>query len=302
MCFCRLGKFQIDKVTETTYLPWGAESLLPGVTDDMLDEGRRILPAGFIHPEDPVLFMSFHSYVVRTPRRTILVDTCVGNCKERASLPSWNMLRTPYLDELAKVGLTPADIDIVLCTHLHADHVGWNTRLLDGRWVPTFPNARYVFGRKDFEHWQKLHDAKPELPVTRGAFVDSVLPVIDAGQAILVESDHIVEQELDDGIWLEPSEGHSPGHVSVHLRSDQEHAVMSGDVIHHPLQIYHPHLPNGSDFNREQGIKARRALLEQLADTPSLLLTAHFPVPTLGHVVSQGDAFAFRFGEAGQAA
>jgi glyoxylase-like metal-dependent hydrolase (beta-lactamase superfamily II) len=295
MSFHRLGTVDIHKITEIPHLPWGAEALMPGITQAILAEGRRQLPPGFIHPEDDVVYMSFHSYVLRTRHHNILVDTCVGNCKNRESLPAWHRLETPYLAELAKCGLQPADIDIVLCTHLHADHVGWNTRLLDGRWVPTFPNARYIMGRTEFDHWHRLHAENPPTPVTRGAFADSVLPIVEAGQAVLVESDHVVAHELDDTVWLEGSAGHSPGHVSVHLRSGQDHAVMSGDVIHHPLQITHPDLPNGADFDREAAIQARRRLLDQMADTSSLLLTAHFPTPTAGHVVSAGDSFGFRF-------
>jgi glyoxylase-like metal-dependent hydrolase (beta-lactamase superfamily II) len=293
-----IGAIAIDKIIDIAQSPWQAGTLLPDVTPAMLAAGRGWLPPGFIHPTEDVVYLSFHSYVLRTPQRTILVDTCVGNCKQRHSLQSWHMLKTPYLDELAKVGLQPADIDIVLCTHLHADHVGWNTQLLDGRWVPTFPNARYIMGRTEFEHWQRLHDANPATPVTRGAFADSVLPVVEAGQALLVESDYIVAQEADHRIWLEPSPGHSAGHVTVHVESGQDHAVLSGDVIHHPLQFTHPQLCSAADIDREQSRRSRLALLESLADTPTLLLTAHFPSPTAGHVTRRGDAFGFRFIEA----
>ena len=292
-----IGAMRIDKVVDLDNSPWAAKTLFPDVTPAMLAEGRRWIAPNCIDPRDDIVYLSFHSYVLRTQTRTILVDTCVGNCKERRSLPSWNMLQTPYLDELAKIGLQPADIDIVLCTHLHADHVGWNTRLIGGRWVPTFPNARYLMGRVEFDHWQALHAANPAAPVTRGAFADSVLPVVESGQAHLVEADHVLEGEIGNGVWLESSPGHSPGHVSVHACSGHDHAVLSGDVIHSPLQLVDPDLCSAADTDRERSRVSRRGLIEQMADTPTLLLTAHFPSPTAGRIVRHGGSYRFQFAE-----
>src|SRR5690606_21643364 len=243
-----LGPIEIHKVTELPGVPMRAGTLLPGVTDDMLADGRQWLPANFIHPEEEIVYLSFHSYVVKTPRHNILVDACCGNQKQRESMPAWHMLDTPYLAELAATGLRPEDIDIVLCTHLHADHVGWNTRLVDGRWVPTFPNARYIMGRHEFEHWQKLHESGPAAPVNRGAHADGVLPVVEVGQAVMVPSVFVADIELGAGVWLEASPGHSPGHCSVHVKAGGRHALLSGDASHHPLQLKHPHLPVAADF------------------------------------------------------
>mgnify|MGYP001074138698 CR=1 FL=1 len=294
--FCeKLGAIEIHKVTELPGLAMAATALLPSVTPDILTEGRSWLGPAFIHPSDAVVYLSFHSFLVRTGRHNILVDTCCGNCKQRLSMPGWHNLDTPYLQELARTGLTPEDIDIVICTHLHADHVGWNTQLVDGRWVPTFPNARYIFGRRDFEHWQALYESNPPNPVNRGAHEDSVRPIVERGMAELVESDFVVEGEPGDGIWLEPSPGHSPGHFSVNVAGGGRHALLCGDVIHHPLQLTHPHLRIAADFDSAQAEASRRAMLERLADSDSLLLTAHFAAPTAGRVIRQGKAFGFRF-------
>lgn len=290
-----LGQIEIHKVTELPGLAMKADALMPGITSDILADGRLWLSGNFVHPSDGIVYLSFHSYVVKTPRHNILVDTCCGNQKPRESMPSWHMLDTPYLSELAAAGLQPEEIDIVLCTHLHADHVGWNTRLIDGHWVPTFPNARYIMGKEEFEHWQMRQASDPATPVNRGAHADSVLPVVERGMALMVPSNFAVEVELGEGVWLEPSPGHSPGHVSVHVKAGGKHALLSGDAIHHPLQLKHPHLPIAADFDRGQAQATRRDILETYADTETLLLTAHFPSPTAGRIVSRAQNFGFDF-------
>jgi glyoxylase-like metal-dependent hydrolase (beta-lactamase superfamily II) len=272
-----------------------AFALMPNVTPEYLANGRTWLGENFIQPDADVVYLSVHSYVVRTPRRNILVDTCCGNDKQRASMPAWHLLNTPYLNELAAIGLRPEDIDIVLCTHLHADHVGWNTRLIDGRWVPTFPNARYVMNRDEYGHWRKAHDANPPLPVTRGAFLDSVLPVVESGQAMMVSGDFHVDVELGDGVWLESAPGHTPGHVCVHAQSDGRHALLCADAVHHPIQLTYPHIVTTADHDPAQATETRRRLFDRYADTDTILLPAHFPEPTAGRIVGHGDAFRFQF-------
>jgi glyoxylase-like metal-dependent hydrolase (beta-lactamase superfamily II) len=185
---------------------------------------------------------------------------------------------------LASLELAPEDIDYVMCTHLHTDHVGWNTRLEGGRWVPTFPNARYVFSRKELEAWEK---GNPKF--TRHALEDSVLPVIAAGQAQLVTNDFA----LDDEVWLEPSPGHTPDHVSVRLASNGHSAVMSGDLMHSPVQCLHPEWTAWPDWDADQAKRTRRTFMERYADTDTLVCTAHFPLPSAGRVVAAGDAFRF---------
>jgi glyoxylase-like metal-dependent hydrolase (beta-lactamase superfamily II) len=293
----KLGAIEISKVVELPGLAMVATSLLPNVTPEILADGRAWLGPQFIDRDADVVSLSFHSYLVKTLRHNILIDTCCGNHKSRESMPAWHMLNTPFLDELAALSLRPEDIDIVLCTHLHADHVGWNTRLLDGRWVPTFPNARYIMGQHEYEHWHRLHAANPSPPINRGSFADSVLPVVTSGQAVMVPSDFRVEAELGEGVWLEPSPGHSPGHVSVHVMGGGRHCLLTGDAIHHPVQMTHPHLSIAADFDRAQAIATRRDILQRFADTSTVLLTAHFPEPTVGRIVKYRDVFRFEFSD-----
>ena len=178
--------------------------------------------------------------------------------------------------------MQPREIDFVFCTHLHADHCGWNTQLVDGRWVPTFPNAKYILSRREVAHYE----AQPN-----DAYRESVLPVIEAGQAVLVEMDHA----LDDEVWLEPTPGHTPGHVAVHLASEGREAVMCGDLMHSPVQCRHPEWRFMSDWDPAMARAMRRAFLEANCETDRLVLTAHFPSPSVGHVVEKGAAFDFRY-------
>ena len=198
------------------------------------------------------------------------------------------MMNGPYLADLAAAGVAPEAVDFVCCTHLHVDHAGWNTRLVDGRWVPTFPNAKYIFARKEYEFWESLHKEGAQARVPN-VYDDSVLPVMEAGQAVLVDMDH----QLDNGIWLEPAPGHTPGHILVNLKSGDEHAIFSGDVIHHPIQLLRPDWSSRACEDPELSAATRRALLERVADTATLLAPAHFASPTMGHVVGRGDAFGY---------
>jgi glyoxylase-like metal-dependent hydrolase (beta-lactamase superfamily II) len=167
---------------------------------------------------------------------------------------------------------------------MHADHSGWNTQLLGGRWVPTFPNAKYVFARAEIEHAERAG-----LP----QYAENVLPVIAAGQAILVDSDHA----LDDGLWLEPTPGHTPGHVAVNLRSGADHALMWGDMLHSPLQCLRPDWWFSIDTDPVQSVATRRRVLRECAEHNRLVLPAHFPAPSVGRISRKGDAFRFRYEE-----
>lgn len=291
------GATTVDRIVEVDTMWFDAASFYPNIEPGTVERHAKTLGPRLIHPQTGKLALSFHSYLIRTRHHNILVDTCNGNHKPRGPKVGWqNMLASDaYLGNLARVGMQPEDIDIVLCTHLHCDHVGWNTRLVDGRWVPTFPNARYLMAREEFEHFARLHEARPDYPVNHGAWEDSVLPVVAAGQADIVEMSHVVEGELGEGIWTEPAPGHTPGHVTIHLKGGGQDAIMSGDIIHHPLSLVEPRLEMYADFDREQGKQMRRKLVERCADTSTLLLTGHFPSPTAGHVCSCGDGFRFRF-------
>lgn len=292
-----IGRTEIRTVSEMDSMAVDAKWLFPKIDMAFVDSERSWQGPSLIEPGTLKLCLSFHSYVIKTKHRTILVDTCNGNCKQRPSMPAWTNLQTPYLENLAAIGLKPEDIDLVLCTHLHADHVGWNTRLEDGRWVPTFPRARYLMGRVEFEYFHQLHLANPGNPINRGSFIDSVLPVVESGQADFIEMDHVIEKELGEEVWLSSAAGHTPGHVFVHVgRESGKHAVLTGDVIHHAVQLSDPRVSNGADFDANMAYETRLALMRRYADTSTLILTGHFPAPTAGRIVSHGDRFRFAFG------
>lgn len=254
-----------------------------------MEANRDWLMPHYIEPETNKIILAIQSYILRTPRHTILVDTCVGNNKPRPGRPMFDQLNLPYLADLAAAGVRPEEVDFVLCTHLHVDHVGWNTQLVDGRWVPTFPNAKYIFARTEYEFWRQRHLDGTEGPVPN-VYDDSVLPVMEAGQAVLVDMDH----QIDDGMWFEPAPGHTAGNVVLNLQSEGARAVLSGDVMHHPLQLVRPEWSSRACEDPVQSAATRRALIERYADTDTLIAPAHFASPSMGHIVSRGDAFGYR--------
>ena len=278
----------IERLVESEGPFAAPDFLFPDATPELVANEVAWLQPSFFDLEKNMLIMSFHSYVVRTPRHTILVDTCVGNDKQRPDRPFWHQLETPYLNDLVALGIQPEEVDYVMCTHLHADHIGWNTKLIDGRWVPTFPNARYVFARREYDYWCEQSKSVSE-PVNHGAFEDSVLPIIESGQAVLVESDYC----LDDHVWIQPAPGHTPGNVIINAGSSNQRAVLCGDTIHHPIQLTYPEWSSRFCEDPIQSYATRKHLLETLADTSDFLLAAHFPNPTAGRIVSQDHGFRF---------
>jgi glyoxylase-like metal-dependent hydrolase (beta-lactamase superfamily II) len=296
-----LGATTVHQVVELERWVFPPRLLFPAVTAELIQEAHETLDSRSIDPETDELLLSVHTYVVRTRRRTILIDSCNGNHKPRPAFPAVDRLQTPYLQRLAQVGVEPTDIDLVLCTHLHPDHVGWNTRLADGKWTPTFPNASYVIGQLEFDElnaWyesgigQRTHPMDIDLAAS---WEDSVLPVIESGQAMFVSQGHVVERELDDGVWLESTPGHTRGHAAVHLAGGGRRAVATGDAFHHLLQLNHPELPQGADVDPVQSTATRRRLFESLADTDTVVLPGHFPAPTAGRIVARNGRLAFAF-------
>jgi glyoxylase-like metal-dependent hydrolase (beta-lactamase superfamily II) len=277
------GDLTIQRIVEqeTTFLP--ALDMLPGLTSEVLAENRAWMgQAGAIDPQD-TLILAFQSYVVKTPHHTILIDSCIGNDKPRPARPKWHMKTDDtYLRALSAAGLGVGDIDFVMCTHLHVDHVGWNTRLDNGRWVPTFPNARYVFGKGEFDYWTAQH-AKAEVP----PFADSVLPVVEAKRAEIVSNDH----QIADHVRLLPTPGHTPGHVAFTFGRGKDEAVFSGDLMHSPLQARYPELSAKFDVDQTQAATTRRSFLERYCDTDTLCCTAHFPSPSAGKIRRWGNGF-----------
>jgi glyoxylase-like metal-dependent hydrolase (beta-lactamase superfamily II) len=233
--------------------------------------------------EDEVMQMSIHALLVEAPGLRLVVDTCVGNDKPR-SLLRGKALSTNFLGEMESVGWTRDSVDAVVCTHLHVDHVGWNTMLEDGKWVPTFPKARYYIGRLEYEHW-----AADGAGDQQQILDDSVQPIFDAGLAQFVELDH----RISDEIRLIPSTGHTPGHVCVSIESEGQRAVITGDMSHHPCQMAHPDWSPAFDSDPEAAAKTRARLFAEWADQPILVIGTHYATPTAGHVRRDGAAFRF---------
>jgi glyoxylase-like metal-dependent hydrolase (beta-lactamase superfamily II) len=275
----KIGRVTITKVVELE-TTGSTRFILPLATHDEIQKLPWLIP-NFATKEGR-LKMSIHSLVVETPSHRIIVDTGLGNDKEGRKVPIWNNRQGPFLDALIAAGFPPDSIGTVLCTHLHVDHVGWNTRLVGGRWVPTFTNARYVFGKTEFEYWRD-HQEEPD---KAAVFNDSVRPIADAGRADLVASD----AKICDEITLISTPGHSPGHVSLHIKSDGEEALLSGDVAHHPCQMAHLDWSSTADSDPVQSAVTRRELFARFADTPTLVIGGHFDA---GHIRRDGDAFKF---------
>ena len=279
-----VGDLIIHRVIEqeTTFLP--ALEMLPDLTPELLAENRSWLQKARALDDNGVFILCFQSYVIETPHHTILVDSCIGDDKQRPTRPNWHLKTDDsYLRALASAGFSVGDIDFVMCTHLHPDHVGWNTRLENGRWVPTFPNARYVFGKTEFDYWTE-QNAKAEVP----PFADSVLPVVDAGKADLVRNDHVI----GDHLRILPTPGHTPGHVAFTLGRGRDDAMLSGDLMHTPLQTRYPELSAKFDADPKQAAATRRSLLERYCDTETLCCTAHFPSPSSGRIRRHGNGFS----------
>jgi glyoxylase-like metal-dependent hydrolase (beta-lactamase superfamily II) len=271
-------------------LPAGA--VLVGFDRELLRRHLTWLAPDHYSPEHDRLVTSVHSWLVRTPRHTILIDCCAGNHKERPGFARFHQLDTPYLARLRAAGAAPEDIDIVLCTHLHADHVGWNTMLRDGRWVPTFPNARYLFSRTENEVGNPDRNPAAEAdPQRNRAYRDSVLPVIEAGQAVQLDGTHAI----DDTMLVEPAPGHTRGHVILKLADRGERGLFCGDALHHPLQVYAPHWNSRFCELPDEARATRRRVLEHCAEHNALLFPVHFGAPHVAAIERSAEAFALRF-------
>ncbi|MEQ1888863.1 MAG: MBL fold metallo-hydrolase [Alphaproteobacteria bacterium] len=278
----QLGEINIDRCVEHEGDFFPPAKFFPLSSPDMIDAERDWMEPHFILPKSAGGRMQagIFAYVIRTGRHVILVDTCVGNDKPRQFSPLWNMKQTAWLADLAAMGVTPEQVDFVMCTHLHVDHVGWNTRLENGRWVPTFPNARYIFNKTEYDHWQQ----EQEFIGLDGCFADSILPVVEAGKADMVKSDFAI----DDSMWLEPSPGHTPGHICINLKSGGKTALFTGDAFHHPLQVAYPEWSSAFCTDKAQSAATRRKIVDRLCDTDTYMLGAHFAAPTAGRVRRKG--------------
>lgn len=279
----QIGDVKITRIVELELpIPYDRDSaFLAEATPDAL----RDIPWLYPHfvTDEGALKLSIHALVVRAPGVNLVVDTCVGNDKPRALLGG-QALQSEFLASLEAAGCPREQVDTVICTHLHVDHVGWNTMLENGNWVPTFPNARYLIGRQEYDYWRAEGDEDQQTILG-----DSVQPIFERGLATLVEMNH----RISDEIRLVPTPGHTPGHVSVLIESRGERAMITGDMLHHPCQFAHPHWSPSFDSDPVAGAHMRRAVMEDVADAPVLVIGTHFAAPTAGHVRRDGNAFRF---------
>jgi len=277
----QIGDVTITRIVESEIPVPHKYSFLQQATPEALKEMPWLYPH-FVTP-DGAMLLSIHALLVDAPGMKLVVDTCIGNDKPRALLRG-QKLQTKFLEQIAEAGFAREKVDAVICTHLHVDHVGWNTMLQDGKWAPTFPNARYLIGKTEYDHWRK--DPEGE---TAEIMNDSVAPIFDAGLAQTVEMDHRVSSE----IRLVPTPGHTPGHVSVMLESKGETAIITGDMIHHPCQFGRPDWLSLFDADQSAANARRHAMFAQWADKPMLVIGTHFAAPTAGHIKRDGAAYRF---------
>lgn len=272
----QVGRARVHRVEEWSGSFLTPQLLFAGFDADAYAACKGEVPADYLDAGTDAIQARLQSWVVEVGGRRLLIDTGAGNDKVRPGIPLFGGLQTPFLARLAAAGFRPEDIDVVVCTHLHVDHVGWNTQLKDGNWVPTFPNARYVFPVADAEFWdprrRHLYPEKTGEAVNEGFFDDSVRPILDLGLADLVRG----PVDLMEGVRLDPAPGHTPGSTAITVESDGERAMFVGDVVHHPLQVWNPGWNSIFCEDAAQARASRRAVLERAADLEAILVPAHF--------------------------
>ncbi len=283
MAVLQLGDITVQRIVEHEIPVYHPSEFFDEATAEAVAPYRQWLEPKALCPRTGNMVMPVQSYLVRTRHHCILIDTCVG-CQKTYAIPTerHQLSNEASLGNLEAAGVQPEDIDYVFCTHLHSDHCGWNTRLVDGRWIPTFPNAKYVFARDEYQAMEEENH-----PI----FIDNVLPVVESKQAVLVDLDYA----LDDEIWLESTPGHSAGHVAVHLKSGKHHAAMCGDLMHTPLQLAEPGWTPTFEYDMAASTKTRKTFLNTHCNTDTIILTAHFPSPSIGRIVPRGNGYDFTY-------
>jgi glyoxylase-like metal-dependent hydrolase (beta-lactamase superfamily II) len=291
-----LGNMRVHKVYEMdSAMPLSPQ--LPGLTREDIAKMRAFYDEPgevFDDPEDCMLNLAFHSWVIEVGGLTVLVDACNGNDKNRSIVDIVHKMNRPYLQNLKTAGFEPDDIDMVMCTHMHFDHVGWNTRLENGKWVPTFRNAKYLFGKRDYDYFLAN---PPGEEIHQESFLDSIVPVMDAGQGELIDGDHVAHAEIGKGVWIEAAHGHSPGNYVVNARDGGAAGLFWGDVIHHPVQLVRPDVPFAFDHDIEAASRVRRALLSRAADSDTMCFPAHFQRCSAGRVHRDGEAYRYEWAQ-----
>ena len=289
MAQLEFGGVGLSRAVESELPMLSPFEIFPDFTAEVFDTQSPWLKPPFYNADVKLLTITIQSFVIQMDGLTILVDSCVGDRKQRErdifDDGAWD-----WTSSLEQTGVKPEDVDMVVCSHLHVDHVGWNTRLSNGRWVPTFPNARYLMSKQELAYWQS-DTGRAALQRTGDYVADSVLPVLDANQVDLVDEN----QKLNEKIWFEHTPGHTPGHMAVHVADGGEEVILSGDVMHHPLQLQYPDWSTLYCADRDQAHATRKSFLDRYADSGKLIMPAHFPSPNAGHICRHGDHFDFRF-------
>jgi len=288
MSIHHFGDTSVVRVTEQCGLSFTPEELYPQWDRTLLEQHRELMIPTCFDEAQGRFINSIHTWVVKTPKHVILIDSCGGNHKNRPLVPQFHQQNLPFLERLAEAGVAPEQVDYVCCTHLHVDHCGWNTMLRDGRWVPTFPNARYVFSKAEHDHWS---GPAGRSGAHAGVYEDSVLPVVASGQADIIDGDG----PLGNGLILHATPGHSVGHVAIEFGDKGRRGLFGGDIMHQPLQVFRPEWNSVFCEEPVQSRASRRWLLEHAAEERATVFTAHFAGSSVGHVTRKGDLFDWRF-------
>jgi glyoxylase-like metal-dependent hydrolase (beta-lactamase superfamily II) len=277
----KIGDVKVLRVVESE-MSWDGTFVIPNATSENLKKERDWLYPTF-SDETGKVKMTIQALIIESLGKRIIVDTCIGNDKVRTN-PEWNKLQLPFLEDLKKAGYPRESIDRVVCTHLHVDHVGWNTMRKNDKWVATFPNAKYVIGGTEWDFFSRTED-----PFLKDPVDDSVRPVMAEGMTELVDAKY----KITDEVWLESTPGHTPGHFAVRISSKGQDAVITGDLMHHPIQCRYPEWDDNFDVDGPQAKKTRREFCERYSDGKTLVLGTHFATPSAGKIVKKDDSFRF---------
>ncbi|MCC2270257.1 MBL fold metallo-hydrolase [Streptomyces sp. CT1-17] len=293
-----LGDVEITRVIEWSGPIRTARFIVPDSDEETWRRNRDWLEPDFWTPADDAYRCHIQTWVLRSEGKTILLDTGVGNGRERPQVPQFAGLQTDFLARLRAAGVAPEDVDLVVNTHIHYDHVGWNTESRDGEWVPTFPNATYLLPRADNLYFDPEGARRSRAPRdehervrwegSKLVFNDSIAPIHRAGQAVLWEGAH----RIDGNLRLEAAPGHTPGSSVVTLRSGTDRAVFVGDLVHSPVQVLEPRWNSCFCDDPQLAARTRASYLSRAAELRELVVPAHWPGHGAAEVRHEGDGFA----------